>query len=272
MSRMKAADLFYRKRWVSRLFFLLLLLAVWEASAWWGGISPLLLPKVETVAVSLATGLAEGTLLAQTLFSLGVIVLGLLISTVLALLLAVAAQLSPFVDRLTDALTVLAHPLPGMALLPLIVIWFGTGTPAVLGVIVHACLWPLLLSLQSGIRETPSIYRDLGKNFSMNPLRITLEILLPASLAQAISGLRIGWARAWRALISAEMVFGAVGDYGGLGWYLFKRRAMMDTAGLFAGLIVVALIGMAVEGLFFERLEKGTLRRWRARTGEEERW
>ncbi len=261
---------FYRKRWLSRLFFFGLLLLLWELTALFSGLSPLLLPPVEKVAGAFWVGMIDGTLFKQTVFSLAVILLGFGVSVVLALLLGVAARLSPFVDRLADALTVMAHPLPGMALLPLIVIWFGTGTPAVTVVIVHACLWPILLSLQNGMRDAPAIYADLGRNFSMSNLSIVLEILLPASFSQLLSGFRIGWARAWRALISAEMVFGAIGAYGGLGWYIFKQRAMMNTAGLFAGIVLIAVIGMLVEGLLFERLEKSTLRKWNVSAGEGE--
>jgi len=262
------AGVFYRRRWVSRLFFFAMLLLVWECTATWGRISPLLLPPVERVAEAFWQGITQGTLIAQTVFSLGIIALGFAISLVLALLLGIAARLSPFMDRFADALTVMAHPLPGMALLPLIVIWFGTGTPAVTVVIVHACLWPILLSLQSGMRDAPAIYADLGRNFSMSRITIVLEILLPAAFSQLLSGFRIGWARAWRALISAEMVFGAIGAYGGLGWYIFKQRTMMNTAGLFAGILLVAVIGMLMEGLVFERLETATLRKWNASAGE----
>ena len=255
-------QLFYEKQWCSRLFFFALLLILWEAAAKLTRISPLLLPPVEQVAKAFWDGMFAGTLFLQTAFSLGLIALGFGVSIILALLLGILSRLSPFFDRLTDTLTVLAHPLPGMALLPLIVIWFGTGAPAVTVVIVHACLWPILLSLQSGMQSAPALFTDLGRSLSMGKARITVEILLPAAMAQLLSGLRIGWARAWRALISAEMVFGAIGATGGLGWYIFKERAMMNTAGLFAGIVLVALIGMLVEGLLFERLEKHTLRRW----------
>ncbi|MEA4999197.1 MAG: ABC transporter permease subunit [Candidatus Limiplasma sp.] len=264
MKRLSMPRSFYQKRWRSRLVFFLLLLAVWEVTAVCSGVSPLLLPRVEAVAAALLAGLLHGTLLVQALFSLGMIVLGLAIGALLALGFAVAAQLSPLGDRFIDALTVMAHPLPGMALLPLIVIWFGTGAPAVLVVIVHACLWSLLLSLQNGMRDAPSLYTDIGRNLSMGRMAIIMQILLPAAFSQALAGLRVGWARAWRALISAEMVFGAIGANGGLGWYLFKQRAMMNTPGLFAGIILVAGIGMAVESLLFERLEKKTLRKWQA--------
>ena len=69
----------------------------------------------------------------------------------------------------------------------------------------------------------------------MRKINIILEILLPASMAHLLSGFRVGWARSWRALISAEMIFGAIGTTGGLGWYIFKERTMMHTAGSVCG-------------------------------------
>lgn len=260
---------FYEKRWVSRLFFFAVLLLAWEAAAKFSGVSPLLLPPVEQVAEAFWNGMVSGTLFLQTVFSLAIIALGFLISIALALLLGVAARLSPFAERLADTLTAMAHPLPGMALLPLIVIWFGTGAPAVTIVIVHACLWSMLLSLETGMKSAPALYTDLGQSFSMGRLRIILEILLPASMAHLLEGFRVGWARAWRALISAEMIFGAIGATGGLGWYIFKERTMMHTAGLFAGILLVAVIGMLVEELVFERLEKRTLRKWQVGVEED---
>ena len=74
--------------------------------------------------------------------------------------------------------------------------------------------------------------------------------------------MKIGWARAWRALISAEMVFGAVGSKGGIGWYLLNQRTFMDTSGLFAGIILVILIGIFVEDVVFGAIESRTLKKW----------
>ncbi|MGJ4849983.1 ABC transporter permease [Bacillota bacterium Meth-B3] len=265
---MSFKQMFYRRRWVSRLTVAAALIVLWAAAARFSGLPPMLLPSPAQVAQAFWRDLLQGALAAQTLTSLGVIGLGLFISVALSLFMAVAARQSPFLDRVFDALSALMHPLPGMAIMPLIVIWFGTGAGAVTFVIVHACLWPLYASILTGMRGAPTNYADIGRNYAMSPARIALEILLPAALSQVLSGLRISWARAWRALISAEMVFGAIGPHGGLGWFIFKHRAMMNTAALFAGIIAVAAVGMAVEGLLFERLEARTLRKWE----EEQSW
>ena len=140
--------------------------------------------------------------------------------------------------------------------------WFGTGTKAVLAIIVHSALWPMLLNLMAGFSSVPDVYLDAGRNLSMNPLSAAFEIRLRASMGYVLSGLKIGWARAWRALISAEMVFGAVGKNGGIGWYLLNQRTFMDTAGLFAGIVLVIVIGILVEDILFSALENRTLKGW----------
>lgn len=250
------------KPWAGRVFWISLLLIIWEASVTLLHISPLLFPSVEEVLLTLGQGLLSGDLLYQTAYSLGIIGAALMISMVLAIILALCSSMSKIADSLIDTLTTLAHPLPGLALLPLIIMWFGTGTSAVTAIVIHSALWPILVNLTAGFRSMPVIYEEIGRNLSMSPLSISLEIRMRASLGYLISGLKIGWARGWRAFISAEMVFGAVGAKGGIGWYILTQRTFMNTAGLFAGIILVILIGMLVEDVLFAALEKHTLAKW----------
>jgi len=127
---------------------------------------------------------------------------------------------------------------------------------------VHSVLWPLLLNLTAGFRATPAIYLELARNYGLSSAAITWEIRVKSALSYIISGLKIGWARAWRSLISAEMVFGAVGAKGGVGWYILTQRTFMNTAGLFAGIVVVVAIGVLVEDVLFAQLEKRTIKKW----------
>ena len=120
----------------------------------------MLFPSVEDVTVTLWEDLFHGSLLAQTLSSLGLIGLGLVIALVLAFFLSLMSLRSPFLRSLTDTLTAIAHPLPGLALLPLIIMWFGTGTKAILAIIIHSALWPMILNLTAGFSSVPEIYID----------------------------------------------------------------------------------------------------------------
>lgn len=89
-----------------------------------------------------------------------------------------------------------------------------------------------------------------------------LNILVPSALPAILSGLRIGWAFAWRTLIAAELFFGASSGRGGLGWYIFQSRNELMTDKVFAGLATVVLIGWVAERLVFDSLERVTVRRW----------
>ena len=249
-------------RGLARAFWCLALLLIWELWVKLFHISPMLFPSVEDVAYTLWSDLAHGSLPAQTLSSLWLIALGLVMAAGLALILCLLSLRFPLFMSFADTLTAMAHPLPGLALLPLIIMWYGTGSRAVLAVIVHSALWPMILNLMAGFSSVPDVYTDTGRNLSMSPWAVTLEIRLPASMPYLLSGIKIGWARAWRALISAEMVFGAVGAKGGIGWYLLNQRTFMDTAGLFAGIILVVLIGIFVEDVLFSLIEARTLRQW----------
>ncbi|RLM52602.1 ABC transporter permease subunit, partial [Halobellus sp. Atlit-31R] len=101
-----------------------------------------------------------------------------------------------------------------------------------------------------------------GRNYGLGGLRMVLQILIPAALPSILSGLKIGWAFAWRTLIAAELVFGSTSGQGGLGWYIFQSRNELFTDKVFAGLAAVILIGLAVEHLVVQTLERLTVRRW----------
>ncbi len=201
-------------------------------------------------------------MLQATWLSLKLIFNGLLIGMLAALLLAGLGMISKIGQSFTDTITAIAHPLPGIALLPVIILWLGTGSEAILFIIVHSVVWPLTLNLLTGFRSIPSIYREVGRNIGLNPLQNTGLIMIPASLPFLLAGLKIGWARAWRALISAEMIFGAAGGEGGLGWYIFKRRVFMDTPGIFAGILMIVIIGILMEDVFFRQVEGLTVKKW----------
>ncbi|MEG1967113.1 MAG: ABC transporter permease subunit [Clostridia bacterium] len=252
---------------LSRLGWIAFLLTVWELTAHFSGISPLLLPTVESVLQTLFHELAAGTLPLQLLLTVGLILLSLLASVLLALLMTLLSRHSKALNGLLGTLASLLHPLPGVALLPLLVIWFGTGTASIFVVMLHACVWSLFISLEEGFSQAPPLYWQLGRNLSMSTLAVELKILLPASTPALLSGLRVGWARAWRALISAEMVYGAIGGVGGMGWYLFRQRAFMNTSGLFAGILCVMAIGYTAEAVVFRGLEKRTLDKWNGEGG-----
>ncbi len=238
------------------------LLLGWQFLATSGAVSPILVPRLERIAAALYRDATSGTLLYQLLYSLALVAVGTVVGSVLAAALAGIASRGKSALKIVRLLTNLLHPLPGIALLPLVVLWVGTGTPAVLLVMVHAAIWPVYLNLQAGLDAIPARYREMTRNWELRGSGALLHVVVPFLFPQFITGARTAWARSWRALIAAEMVFGAAGYFGGIGWYLFERRVYMDTPGLYAGLILVMAAGVMMDELLFGSLERYTARRW----------
>lgn len=245
---------------------LLVLGAVWEAAARWQQ-NDLLLPTFTATLWALADGVRSGELLAKTAVSLSTLLEGYALGVLAAFGFTALATASRWGRDLLGTLTAMFNPLPAIALLPLALLWFGLGKASLLFVLVHAVLWAVALNTLAGFQAVPETLRMAGRNYGLKGVPYVVQILLPAALPSVLSGLKIGWAFAWRTLIAAELVFGATSGQGGLGWYIHQNRNELYTDRVFAGLVLVILIGLAVEGLVFQTLERLTVRRWGQQRG-----
>ena len=246
---------------VRKLLILAVLALLWEIAARWQD-NDLLLPTFWQTAKALVEGLWSGELLQKSALSLAVLLKGYLLGIAAAFVLTTLAVSTQFGRDLLSTLTSMFNPLPAIALLPLALLWFGLGEGSLVFVLVHSVLWPLALNTYAGFQAVPETLRMAGRNYGLRGIGYVLHILVPAALPSILSGLKIGWAFAWRTLIAAELVFGASSGKGGLGWYIFQNRNELYTDKVFAGLILVVLIGLLVESLGFHTLERMTVRRW----------
>ncbi|MGH4051947.1 MAG: ABC transporter permease [Clostridium sp.] len=246
----------------SKIFWIAILIFIWQIIYMTGDFSKLIFPSIEEILISLYNSIVSGELIYQTIYSLELIFKGLCIGLILAVILSSMSMLFKPFSALIETLVSIANPLPGIALLPLIILWFGAGEISIIFIIVHSVVWPLVLNLLTGFKAIPKIYKQVGNNYGLNSIEIIWYIMIPASMPYFLTGMRISWARSWRALIGAEMIFGAAGGKGGLGYFIFENRVFMNTAGIFAGLIIIVVIGMTAEGLIFNKLEKITIKKW----------
>ncbi|EOW6407807.1 ABC transporter permease [Cronobacter sakazakii] len=251
----------WNQAWVRKTLLVIALLAVWEGVARIQN-NDLMLPGFWQTLRAFSEDMHSGELPAKILNSLGTLLKGYAIGSVLALVFSALAISTRLGRDLLSTLTAMFNPLPAIALLPLALLWFGLGQGSLIFVLVHSVMWPIALNTWSGFQSVPETLRMAGRNYGLNGPRLVLNILIPAALPSIISGLKIGWAFAWRTLIAAELVFGASSGDGGLGWYIFQNRNELFTDRVFAGLATVIIIGLLVEGLVFATLEKATVRRW----------
>ena len=246
---------------IRRTAILAVLALLWELLARWQD-NDLLLPTFTQTLHALIEGVATGELLNKAAISLLILVQGYTLGIIGALVLTTLAVSTQLGRDLLTTLTSMFNPLPSIALLPLALLWFGLGQGSLLFVLVHSVLWPLSLNTYAGFQAVPETLRMAGRNYGLTGVRYVLQILVPAALPAILSGLKIGWAFAWRTLIAAELVFGASSGNGGLGWYIFQNRNELYTDKVFAGLLSVIAIGLLVETLGFHTLERLTVRKW----------
>jgi len=222
----------------------------------------LLFPTLTDTVRALARSVASGELVSAATYTFGLLLKGYLAGLFFAALLTAFATATRWGADLLESLTAMFNPLPSIALLPLALIWFGLGQGSVIFVLIHAVLWAVALNTHAGFRAVSPTLRMVGQNYGLSRAGYITRILIPAAFPSILTGLKVGWAFAWRTLIAAELVFGVSSGSGGLGWYIFEKKNQLLIPNVFAGLLTVILFGLLVENLIFRTLENRTIRRW----------
>ncbi|WP_105385420.1 ABC transporter permease [Neorhizobium alkalisoli] len=246
---------------VRKVLVLALLALVWELAARYSA-KPILFPTFTATMAALWEAVTVENLLVSSWASLFVLLKGYVIAVLLAFVFVSLAVVSRFVRELLQTLISMFNPLPAIALLPVAMLWFGLGEKSLLVVLVHAVLWPFALATLTGFESVPETQRLVGRNYGLRGPSYVIRILIPAALPSILYGMKIAWAFAWRTLIAAELVFGVSSSSGGLGWFIFRNRNELFTDKVFAGLAMVIIIGLLVEGIVFRLVEAVTVRRW----------
>ncbi len=261
-----------RKTWGSlptgprRALLLLALVAIWQAYVSISGVNPLLISSPWDVAKALVEGFVEGRLLDATLITLRILLLSMLIGMVIAAVMTTLATWTRIGEDILVLLTSILNPLPSIAILPLAILWFGLNTTALTVVIANAVIWPIAINVSMGFRTVNPTLLAVGRNIGLSGWRLVRDVLVPAALPHTISGLKTGWAFGWRTIIAAELVFGVAGGKGGLGFFINDARYFLRTPEIFAGLVTIALIGIALD-LVFSYVEKKTVVKWGMKSG-----
>jgi NitT/TauT family transport system permease protein len=246
---------------VRKTVLLLVLAVIWQIYATLLN-NALLLPKFTDTLAALLENIENGVLPQRGWFSVKVLVQGYAAGMALAAVLTALAITSRIGNDFLETLTAMLNPLPAIALLPLALIWFGLGNGSLIFVLIHSVLWPVALNTHSGFMSVSQTMRMVGRNYGLTGPRYVAMILIPAAFPNILTGMKIGWAFAWRTLIAAELVFGVSSGSGGLGWFIYENKNQLEIANVFAGLFSVTLIGLFVENVIFRNIDARTVRRW----------
>jgi len=251
----------YSQGWIRKTVLLLLIALIWEIYGRQLD-NDLMLPTFLATLEALFNSLASGEIPTAAGYTIPILLTGYLIGLLLAGLLTALASATRVGADLLETLTAMFNPLPSIALLPLALLWFGLGEGAVIFVLIHAVLWAVALNTFAGFRSISPTLKMVGQNYGLSPHAYILRLLIPGAFPSILTGLKIGWAFAWRTLIAAELVFGAQGGSGGLGWFIYERKNQLLIADVFAGLLTVILFGLFVENVIFKTIERRTIERW----------
>ncbi|HEV7410436.1 MAG TPA: ABC transporter permease [Bradyrhizobium sp.] len=251
----------YNQVWLRKLLILVVLALIWEAYGRFLN-NDLLFPTFSATARAFAEAILSGVLPARAWASIKVLLMGYACGVVLAALLTALAIMSRIGTDFLETMTSMFNPLPAIALLPLALIWFGLGNGSLIFVLVHSVTWAIALNTHSGFLSVSNTLKMVGRNYGLTGPRYIWKILIPAAFPSILTGLKIGWAFAWRTLIAAELVFGVSSGQGGLGWFIFENKNTLDIPNVFAGLLTVILIGLVIENVIFRTIENQTIGRW----------
>jgi NitT/TauT family transport system permease protein len=240
-----------------------LLVAAWHLYAVHKG--PLVMATPWQTVQEFWDGWREGSLAGPTWTTLRLLLEGIGIGAGIAAVLTAFATLSRIGEDTLVLLTAVLNPLPGVAVLPIAMLLFGLNETALRFVIANATIWPIAIAVSTGFKTANQTLVAVGRNIGLSRVRVITDVLAPAALPQAISGLKTAWAFGWRTIIAAELVFGVAGSTGGLGNYINNARQYFFTPRVFAGLLTIAILGVAFETLF-GKLERRTVVRWGMKT------
>ncbi|HXY14214.1 MAG TPA: ABC transporter permease [Terriglobales bacterium] len=246
------------KRFARHAIFYATLMAIWvvlvKLKIW----PPYVFPSPQGVLQSLWAGFADHSFWIAIAVSMRRMVLGYSASVILGMILGLGVASNKFLEETMGGLLVSLQSLPSICWLPLAVLWFGLTEKAILFVVVMGSLLSVTIAMETGRQQMPKIYGMAGRNLGARGFKLFWHVLLPASLPYIVSGLKQGWAFAWRSLISGEMIFVSLG----LGQLLMMGRDLNDMSQVIAVMILIVAIGYVVDGLVFRTIERRLQHKW----------
>ena len=249
------------KRLLSSAVFFAALLLAWHflalAKIW----SPVLLPDPLSVWDYLKSAALDGTLLDATLVTLRRLLSGYGIGLLLGIPVGMLTARFRFMEDTVGVLALGLQTLPSVCWVPLSMLWFGQTEGAMLFIVVMGTLWSVIISTDNGIRNVPPIFARAARTMGAKQFYTWTRVILPASLPFIVSGMKQGWAFAWRSLMAAEIFVTILTGFG-LGQLLHFGRELNAMDQVIGVMFVIVLIGLLVDKILFSPIEHLLHRRW----------
>jgi ABC-type nitrate/sulfonate/bicarbonate transport system permease component len=231
----------------------------WEIVAHLGIFPARLFPSLETVAATFVHLTLTGILPHHAFDTLIRLLLGFALAGTAGVAVGIAMGRSRVAEDILLPLVSIGAPIPGIAYAPLFLLWFGLGNVSAVILVGFVSAFPIIFNTWTGVKAVKEIWVRSAQAMGADQRRLFVKVILPGALPYILTGMRLGLAQAWRILVGVEMLAAVPW---GLGWLIFGAREFLDTDVMLSGIVVIAVIGLALEKLVFQRLEEFTVVRW----------
>jgi NitT/TauT family transport system permease protein len=249
------------KRIILSALFFITLLWIWHllvlAKIW----SPVLLPDPISVWEYLKGAAEDGTLLQASMVTMRRLLAGYVIGIAAGLPLGLLTARFTFCEDTIGVLALGLQTLPSVCWVPLALLWFGQTETAMLFVVIMGTLWSVIIATDNGVRNVPPIFVRAARTMGSKGLHTWFNVILPASLPFIVSGMKQGWAFAWRSLMAAEIYVTILTGFG-LGYLLHYGRELNAMDQVIGVMLVIVVIGLLVDKIVFAPWERSLHRRW----------
>lgn len=243
---------------VKRLIFFTLIIGFWQLIVTLGGWSPAVMPKPTDVFDALVIGFEDKTLLYGLRASFRRLFVGLGIALLIGTSLGIWLAKSKTADETVGTLVLAFQSVPSIVWLPIAIMWFGLNEMAVIFIVILGGTFVMTINTRIGIKNVSPLYIKAAQTMGSSGFDLFLKVIFPASVPYAVTGIRLAWAFAWRALMAGELL--STGP--GLGYTLKYASDFGDMSLVIGVMIIIGVIGSVVDQLIFSRIEKNVIRRW----------
>jgi len=248
-------------RWLAASLFFIALIAAWQLAVQAHIWSPLLLPSPLSVFDYLRAAVQDGTLGEAAAVTLQRLLIGYGLGIVAGIPIGLLTASSRWSQDTIGVLALGLQTLPSVCWVPLALLWFGQTEAAMLFVVVMGTVWSLIIATDNGVRTIPPIYIRAARSMGSTGFHTWTHVVLPAALPFLLSGMKQGWAFAWRSLMAAEIYVTILTGFG-LGHLLHYGRELNAMDQVIGVMMVIVFIGLAVDKILFAPIEQALHRRW----------
>jgi NitT/TauT family transport system permease protein len=232
---------------------------LWEMVARAGVFPPKLFPSLVTVAQTFVELTLSGILPHHVFDTVLRLLAGFFLAAIVGVALGILMGRSRLVEDIALPLVSIMAPIPGLAYAPLFLLWFGLGNKSAVLLVAFVSSFAVIFNTWTGVKAVKEIWVRSALAMGANDRRLFVKVIVPGALPYILTGLRLGLAQAWRILVGIEMLAAVPW---GLGWMIFGAREFLNTDVMLAGVVVIGVIGLALEKLVFQRIEQYTVMRW----------